>query len=294
MQIDVLIVGGSFRTAGRLESTLVEGGLSTAIATRDEDAIELCERIRVGVIVLLADQDYPAALRLCAALRSLDRGWVVPILSITCSREPWQDLSLLEAGSDDCLSLPDETGALCLRVWRLCELGRLRLEGLERAFGPARYDSGSRAVRIALVDSVADRRQETASLLAPHFLCSPIRAPSIPDQAINTADVILVASSSLHGARGCLPRPNPPVGRRNNPGLLVLAETGEDLEECCRFGGVDDIVTRPIRLAAARARIRSLAEKRTLSMEYRQRPAGSLLTAADMVTLTSTERRRAA
>jgi DNA-binding response OmpR family regulator len=294
MQIDVLIVGGSFRTAGRLESTLMEGGLSTVIATRDVDAIELCERTRVGVIVLPVDQDCPAALRLCAALRSLDRGRMVPILAITCLQEPWQDLSLLEAGSDDCLSLPDETGALCLRVRRLCELGRLRLEGFERASGPARCDSGSRAVRIAVLDPVADRRQETVSLLAPHFLCSPIARPSMPEQAIDSADVILVASSSLHGAWDCLPRPNPHVGDRNSPGLLVLTETGDDLEEYRRFSGFDDIVSRPIRLAAARARIRSLAEKRILSMEHRQRPPGSMLTPAGVVTLTSTERKRAA
>ncbi|WP_046863327.1 hypothetical protein [Microvirga massiliensis] len=294
MQIDVLIVGSSFRTAGRLESTLMEGGLSTAIATREEDAIELCERIHVGMIALLADQDCSTALRHCVALRSLDRGRVVPILAITCSQEPWQDLSLLEAGSDDCISLPDETGALCLRVRRLCEIGRLRLEGFERASGPARCDSGSRAVRIALLDPVADRRHETASLLAPYFLCSPIDGPSMPEQAIDTADVILVASSGLHGARGCLPRSNPQVRGRNNPGLLVLTEAGEDLEEYCRFSGVDDMVTRPIRLAAARARIRSLAEIRLMLMENRQRPASPMLTAVDMVTLTSTERRRAA
>jgi DNA-binding response OmpR family regulator len=295
MKIDALIVGGSFRAAKQLEAVLAEVGLDTVIATRDDDAIDSCRMARVGVIVLLAAQDPAGGARTCAALRGAVRPRGIPILAITCEREPWQDLSLLDAGADDCLSLPDETSALCSRVKGLLELGRLRSERLERGVAePAGCDQSSRAIRIAVVDPVAERRHQTASLLSSHFPCSQIEGPSILDRAMETCDVILVASSCLRGARGLVSRPVPPVRKQGSPLLLLMMEPGEDPADYRGIGGIDEIVMRPVRVATTRARIRCLAARRMLSSERPPMPANLRLGTIDPVMLSMMDRRRAA
>jgi len=268
MTVRILIVSTIFHRAKILERPLRQAGFQVAVATSGSDGLALCRRGAADLVILEAVQPDLDGFAFCRTLKATAFLRHLPVCLATPEGEPGQRFRALEAGADECLSLPMEDALLVLRAESIAGLVRT-VESVRRAAAvgglesPA-FDAGS--VPVLVIDPDERSRQRLEEILSAEF---HVESASRPDQAIarmarEAFGIVLWDFEGIDKSAPMSASLRQQLRLSALAGKMRLIAIGRPPEE-----GADDVVTRPVDRSEALLRVRIAARKHLLGMTLR-------------------------
>ena len=270
MTARVLVVDDMPANVKLLEARLHAEYFDTLSAFDGFEALEVCARERIDVILLDVMMPGMDGFEVCRRLKSNPAMQDVPVVIVTALDQPQDKLKGLEAGADDFLTKPVDDIALITRVKNLARLKVLNDEMKLRAvtsdqLGVAHssFDAQNSGVRDGRVLIVDDHPRSAERLMRG------LEGVNASDVATDTAsalarlsendyDTVLVSLNlaSSDGLRLCSQiRSN--EATRHLP-LMMLVETGDEARLLRGLDlGVNDYLMRPIDRNEMQARVRT-------------------------------------
>ncbi len=223
-------------------------------------ALDLCGRERVDLVLLDVMMPGMDGLEVCRVLKSQAATRHIPVVLVTALDRMSEKLRGIEAGADDVLTKPVEDLELMTRVRTLVELKMLDDE-LKRRIAAGAQLSSDRCTdggQILLVEEHARSASRMAGLLSPHYDVHVMTDALAVLGRVARGDVDLAAISLRlplnEGLRLCQEVRASPAAA----GLSVIAIV--DPDDTARLqqsldAGVDDYLVRPLERQPTLARI---------------------------------------
>jgi two-component system cell cycle response regulator len=249
-----------------------------------EDAIEICARERIDVVLLDVMMPGMDGFETCRYIKSNAATQHIPVVMVTALDQPSDKIQGLEAGADDFLTKPVDDIALITRVRNVARLKMLTDEMLMRAsteeqMGFAatlgvKLDQLGRGGRILLVED-RDRSAEriVEALKDEHHVereADPSRALlRLPD---GNFDLLIVSLSLEHadGLRLCSQVRS--LDRTRHLPIMIIIEPGEDTRLLRGLDmGVNDYIVRPVDPNELLARVRTQVKRKRFTDHLRTR-----------------------
>ncbi|MGI9386266.1 MAG: PleD family two-component system response regulator [Methyloligellaceae bacterium] len=133
MTARVLVVDDVPANVKLLEARLTAEYFEVVTARNGRDALSLCEKERIDVVLLDVMMPGMDGFQVCAHLKSNSKTLHIPIIMVTALDEPTDRVRGLEAGADDFLTKPVDEIALLTRVKNLARFKTLSDEMILRA-----------------------------------------------------------------------------------------------------------------------------------------------------------------
>ncbi|MFD0987139.1 PleD family two-component system response regulator [Methyloligella solikamskensis] len=275
MTARILVVDDIDTNVKLLEARLTADYFEVACAYSGPEALQICARERVDVILLDVMMPGMDGFEVCRRLKAEPRSQHIPVIMITALDQPADKLQGLEAGADDFLTKPVDDISLITRVKNLARLKMLTDEMLMRAstssqmgmaaIGESELQQLSDGGKILLVEDRPSAAERVVDALSPHYDVELETDPSralleLPDAGY---DLMIVSLGLQHadGLRLCSQVRS--LDRTRHLPILIIVEEGESARLLRGLDiGVNDYISRPIDPAELLARVRTQVKRK--------------------------------
>jgi two-component system cell cycle response regulator len=304
MTARVLVVDDIPANVKLLEARLSAEYFDVLSASSGQEALEICERERVDVVLLDVMMPEMDGFETCRRLKSNPKTHHIPVVLVTALDQGSDKVRGLEGGADDFLTKPVDEIALITRVKNLARLKMLTDEMLLRALTGRQNGMSEDA---ALIRALSQERARILVLeddprAASRLLgwLSPLHEPIAvegPQAALRLMAEkefdLLVVSLTLPDADALrLCSQTRSLDRTRHLPIVLLAEPGDDARLLRALDmGVNDYVMRPVDRNELMARVRTQAKRKRYSDHLRNRLEESI-EAAMIDSLTGLHNRR--
>ncbi len=284
MTARVLIVDDVLANVKLLEARLSAEYLEILTAHSGPEALAVCARERVDVVLLDVMMPGMDGFEVCRRLKQSPGTMHVPVIMVTALDQPSDKVQGLDAGADDFLTKPVDDIAL---VTRVKNLARLKLLGDELAMrtmtagelglptvassAPTFGDEPGRIIIVEDHERSAARMRE--ALARSH---SVMVEPDLPGALLKVADTgcdLLMVSLNLGHADGLrLCAQVRALERTRHLPMIVLLDPGDDARLLRALDmGVNDYLMRPIDRNEMLARVRTQIRRKRHADQLRMR-----------------------
>jgi two-component system cell cycle response regulator len=273
MTARVLVVDDIAANVKLLEARLAAEYFEVLTASSGRQAIDICERERIDVVLLDVMMPGMDGFEVCRRLKASAACHQVPVVMVTALDQPSDKIKGLEAGADDFLAKPVDDVALVTRVKNLARLKMLNDEMAMRSAtsqqlglkGGAGADPASQPGRILIIDDHHRTAVRTADALKKSHETTVIGEATAALQYLATADCdVIVLSASLASAdalRICGQIRS--LERTRHLPIVVIVEASEKVRLLRALDlGVNDYVVRPIDRNELLARVRTQVRRK--------------------------------
>jgi len=289
MSSRVLVVDDIPANVRLLKARLSAEYFEVLTACSGKEALDICTRERVDVVLLDVMMPGMDGFEVCQRLKSSPATQDIPVVMVTALDQPSDKVQGLEAGADDFLTKPVDDIALITRVRNLGRLKMLNDEILMRAETGQRLGlapmaglagtGGSGAGRILLVDDNPRSAARIAEMLAiAHETVVEGDLQSALMAAAEQNFDLLIISLSLTNADGLrLCSQIRSLERTRHLPILMLVEPASEARLLRGLDlGANDYVMRPIDRNELLARVRTQIRRKRHSAHLRTRLAESV------------------
>jgi two-component system cell cycle response regulator len=289
MTARVLVVDDIPANVKLLEAKLTAEYFGVVSATNGRDAIALCERGEVDIVLLDVMMPGMNGFEVCRRLKGAPVTAHIPVVMVTTLDQPSDRLQGLDAGADDFLTKPLDDTALFARVRSLARLKAMTDELRSRAVASARLgiadplataaaETGLNG-RILLIE---DRPHAAERLQSALCAFHAVEIESNAQQAVMRAaeggfDAVLI-SLDLQGQDGLrLCSQLRSLERTRNVSVLMMGEA-EDRDRILRGLeiGAHDFLVRPIDRNELLARVRTQVRRKRFTERLRDSVQSSM------------------
>ncbi|MTD93767.1 PleD family two-component system response regulator [Hyphomicrobium sp. xq] len=284
MTARVLVVDDIPANVKLLEARLSAEYFDVLTAGSGQEAIDICERERVDVVLLDVMMPGMDGFEACRRLKSNPKTHHIPVVLVTALDQVSDRVRGLQGGADDFLTKPVDEIALITRVKNLARLKTLTDEMLMRALtGRQMGISEDAALLKALSEErgrvlVVDDDQRSATRLADWL--ATVHRPTVaadPQAALqalaNEEFDLMIVSLSLSGFDGLrLCSQTRSTDRSRHLPIIVLVEPGNEARLLRGLDmGVNDYIMRPVDHNELLARVRTQVKRKRYSDHLRNR-----------------------
>ncbi len=284
MTARVLVVDDILANVKLLEARLQAEYFEVLTAFSGPEALDVCARERVDVVLLDVMMPGMDGFEACRRLKADPATQDVPVIMVTALDQPSDRLQGLEAGADDFLTKPVDEIALITRVKNLARLKMLDDEMALRAASTdqitlardaaALLDRSNAAGRLLLVD---DHPRSAARILEPlskvhdTFIERDLQLAMDKINKFNFDLVILsLGLTNADGLRLCSQIRS--LERTRHLPLIILVDPGDDARLLRGLDmGVNDYVIRPVDRHELLARVKTQIRRKRHSDFLRNR-----------------------
>jgi two-component system cell cycle response regulator len=284
MTARVLVVDDIPANVKLLEARLSAEYFDVLTACSGAEALDICARERVDVVLLDVMMPGMDGFEVCRRLKSSPITQHVPVVMVTALDQPSDKIQGLEAGADDFLTKPVDDIALITRVRNLARLKTLNDEMLMRAETSERMGLPSTELlaemlqigrgRILLVDDHASSAARIVEALAGGH---DTVVEGDPQAALMLAaeqsfDLVIVSLSlaAADGLRLCSQLRS--LDRTRHLPIIMLVEPADEARLLRGLDlGVNDYLVRPIERHEMLARVRTQIRRKRHSEHLRTR-----------------------
>lgn len=259
MTARVLVVDDVLANVKLLEARLAAEYFEVVTARNGPDALSLCEKERIDVILLDVMMPGMDGFEVCGHLKSNYKTLHIPIIMVTALDQPVDRVRGLEAGADDFLTKPVDEVALLTRVKNLSRFKTLADEMILRAATSeqlrlgneflANWDASCDNAKILLVEDYERSAKRICQALGKDYRVET--EANTEDGLVRLQqgahDLLMVSLNlqSSDGLRLCS-QVRSLDGARHLP-ILVIIEPGDKARLLKSLDmGVNDYITRPI------------------------------------------------
>lgn len=275
MTARVLVVDDILANVKLLEARLSAEYFEVLSAFSGKEALDICERERVDVVLLDVMMPGMDGFEACKRLKSNPKTHHIPVIMVTALDQPSDKIQGLESGADDFLTKPVDDIALVTRVKNLARLKMLNDEmvlrastskrlGVSEASALAEALSG-KSGRILVVDDHPRSGTRLCEALTQVHEASVESDANQAIQKLTTQDYdLVIVSLSLNdfdGLRLCSQVRSHEHTRRMP--IIILVEPGDDARLLRGLDlGVNDYLMRPIDRHELMARVKSQIKRK--------------------------------
>jgi two-component system cell cycle response regulator len=297
MTARVLVVDDIPVNVKLLEARLTAEYFEVLAANSGQQAIDICERERIDVLLLDVMMPGMDGFETCRRIKAMPSCSHIPIVMVTALDQASDKIQGLEAGADDFLTKPVDEIALITRVRNLARVKMLNDEMLMRAttshalgFGgrDRNEDISGENGRIMVVDDHPRTGPRLVDSIRKHHdvLLEPDAARALLRLAEDEYDTVVVSLSleDTDALRLCSQIRS--LDRSRHLPIVLLVEPGETTRLLRGFDiGVNDYAMRPVDRNELMARLRTQVRKKRFSALLRNRLEESVeLAATDALT----------
>jgi two-component system cell cycle response regulator len=284
MTARVLVVDDIAANVKLLQARLEAEYFEVATASSGAEALEICGRERVDVVLLDVMMPHMDGFEVCRRLKSSPRTHHVPVIIVTALDQAADKVQGLECGADDFLTKPVDDIALLTRVKSLARLKMLNDEMLMRAttsreIGVADEQALERALetgsgRVLVLDDHprSAGRVEAALCKVHETIVENDPQAALMRLAEGNFD-LLVASINLSGADGLrLCSQVRSLDRTRHLPIIIIVESGDEARLLRALDmGINDYVMRPVDRPELLARVKTQIKRKRYSEYLRDR-----------------------
>ncbi len=304
MTARVLVVDDISANVKLLEARLSAEYFDVLTAQSGEEAIEICERERVDVVLLDVMMPEMDGFETCRRIKANPKTHHVPVVLVTALDQITDKVRGLQCGADDFLSKPVNEIALVTRVKNLARLKVLTDEMLMRALTGRQTGMSEDAAlikalseeraRILVVEDDPRAAARLVEWLTPLHEPLAVDGPATALRLMGEKEFdLLIVSLTLPDADALrLCSQTRSHDRTRHLPIIVLVEPGEEARLLRALDmGVNDYVMRPIERNELLARVRTQVKRKRYSDHLRNRLEESI-EAAMIDSLTGLHNRR--
>lgn len=284
MTARVLVVDDIIANVKLLGARLTAEYFEVLSASSGQQAIDICNRERVDVVLLDVMMPGMDGFEACRRIKTNPKTHHLPVIMVTALDQPSDRVQGLEAGADDFLTKPVDDIALVTRVKNLARLKMLNDEMVMRAMtgrqlGLADNEAlnkalGSNGGRVMIVDDHPRSSVRLVEALQKTYFAVAERDPvsALTRLAEEPFDLVLVSLSlaSADGLRLCSQLRSLEI-TRHLP-IVILVEPGDDARLMRGLDmGVNDYLMRPIERHELLARVKTQTKRKRHSDFLRNR-----------------------
>lgn len=259
MTARILVVDDIPANVKLLEARLMAEYFDVLTATNGFDALDICDRTQVDVILLDIMMPEMDGFEVCERLKSNPRTAHIPVVMVTALDQPSDRVRGLKAGADDFLTKPVNDLQLISRVKSLVRLKtlsdelRLRHDGTRQAGveDALRLTDGrlDEQAQVLLVDSRGASQERIVKALKPIAEVSALSDPqaAVFEAAENGYDLVIVNSNlaDYDPLRFCSQLRS--LERTRFIPILLITEQGDEQMIIRALDlGVNDYIVRPL------------------------------------------------
>jgi two-component system cell cycle response regulator len=278
MTARVLVVDDILANVKLLQARLEAEYFDVVTATNGKDALEICRRDRVDVVLLDVMMPGIDGFEVCRLLKASPQTLNIPVVMVTALDQVSDKIQGLDCGADDFLTKPVDDIALITRVKSLARLKMLNDEMLmrvttSRQMGLSDDDVLARILkdgpgRVLVVDDHPRSSSRVMSALAKAheaYLESDPHA-ALMHLAEQPFDLVIVALSLQHadGLRFCSQVRS--LDRTRHLPILIMADPGEEARLLRALDmGINDYLMRPVDRPELLARVKTQIKRKRFS-----------------------------
>ncbi|WP_172123407.1 MULTISPECIES: PleD family two-component system response regulator [unclassified Devosia] len=283
MTARVLIVDDIPTNVRLLEARLAAEYYEVLTASSGPQAIEICNRNDVDIVlldVMMPDMD---GFEVCRRLKASPRTNHIPVLMITALDQPSDKVRGLEVGADDFLTKPVDDMQLMARVKSLVRLKTLTDELRARALTGQQIaiEDALRAMdnvdtgggHVLVIDTDARHAERIKTYLVPEHSVDVLVQPADAVFQVTGApyEVVLVAMAleDFDPLRVCS-QIRTLEHTRTLPIILIADETDRPKVVRALDLGINDFIMRPVERNELAARVRTQIRRQRYALELRQ------------------------
>lgn len=275
MTARVLVVDDILANVKLLEARLSAEYFEVLTAYSGQEALDVCARERVDVVLLDVMMPGIDGFETCRRLKASPRTHHVPVIMVTALDQPSDRLQGLDSGADDFLTKPVDDIALVTRVKNLARLKMLNDEMLLRAstsrqMGMAENDALEKALsgksgRILVVD---DHPRSAARLLEALSKVHDSFVERDPQAALNKLaehnfDLLIISMSLAKADALRICSQVRSFERTRHLPIIILVEPGDEARLLRGLDmGVNDYLMRPIDRHEMLARVKTQIKRK--------------------------------
>lgn len=289
MTARVLVVDDIPANVKLLEAKLSAEYFGVVTATNGRDAIALCERGEVDIVLLDVMMPGMNGFEVCRRLKGAPSTAHIPVVIVTTLDQPRDRLQGLDAGADDFLTKPLDDTALFARVRSLARLKAMTDELRSRAVASVRLgiadplataaaETGLNGRILVIEDRPSAAERVQSSLSAFHAVEIENDAQQAVMRAAEGDFDAVVISLGLEGQDGLrLCSQLRSLERTRNISVLLMGEA-EDRERILRGLeiGAHDFLLRPIDRNELLARVRTQVRRKRFTERLRDSVQSSM------------------
>jgi two-component system cell cycle response regulator len=278
MTARVLVVDDILANIRLLQARLEAEYFEVVTASNGTDALEICQRERVDVVLLDVMMPGIDGFEVCRRLKASPQTLHIPVVMVTALDQASDKLQGLDCGADDFLTKPVDDIALVTRVKSLARLKMLNDEMLmrvttSRQMGLADEDTLARILadrpgRVLVVDDHPRSSQRVMSALVKEHEAYIETDPqtALMHLAEQPFDLLVVALNlqNSDGLRLCSQVRS--LDRTRHLPILIMVDQGEDARLLRGLDmGVNDYLMRPVDRHELLARVKTQIKRKRFS-----------------------------
>jgi two-component system cell cycle response regulator len=284
MTARVLIVDDILANVKLLEARLAAEYFDVLTACNGQEAIDICERERVDVVLLDVMMPGMDGFEACRRLKSNPKTHHIPIVLVTALDQVSDKVRGLQGGADDFLTKPVDEIALITRVKNLARLKTLTDEMLMRALTGRQMGMSEDAAllkalseekgRILVVDDDPRSAVRMVELLSTVHEPTLVSDPQTALSELAEGDFdLLIVSLTLSGADGLrLCSQTRSADRTRHLPIIVVVEPANEARLLRALDmGINDYIIRPVDPNELLARVRTQVKRKRYSDHLRNR-----------------------
>lgn len=267
-----------------LEARLQAEYFEVLTAYNGHEALDVCARERIDVILLDVMMPGMDGFEVCRRLKSEPATQDIPVIMVTALDQTSDKLQGLDVGADDFLTKPVDDIALITRVKNLARLKTLNDEMNMRASTNSQFGFGERASMEAAIQQQQGRillvEDQPRSAQRLYSALSPSHATSV-DSDLSSAlftlseenfDLVIVSLSIQQADSLRLCSQIRSLERIRHLPIIILVEPGDEARLLRGLDmGVNDYLIRPIDQNELQARVRTQIKRKRYSDFLRNR-----------------------
>jgi two-component system, cell cycle response regulator len=284
MTARVLVVDDIAANVKLLEARLAAEYFDVLTAGSGKEALEICERERVDVVLLDVMMPGMDGFETCRRLKSNPKTHHIPVVLVTALDQVSDKVRGLQGGADDFLTKPVDEIALVTRVKNLARLKMLTDEMLMRALTGRQTGISEDAAllkalseeqaRLLVVDdrgSSSARLQDWLSQMhEPNVVVNPKTALALMNEREFDLLVVSLSLADADALRLCSQTRS--LDRTRHLPIIVIVEPGDEARLLRALDmGVNDYIMRPIDRNELMARVRTQVKRKRYSDHLRSR-----------------------
>ncbi len=283
MTARVLVVDDIPANVKLLQARLEAEYFEVLTASSGREALDICARERVDVVLLDVMMPGIDGFEVCRRLKASTATHHVPVVMVTALDQASDKVQGLESGADDFLTKPVDDIALVTRVRSLARLKMLNDEMLMRASTSRRLglpddDALARVLsggsgRVFVVDEPRSAARVVAALEKAHDAIAGSDPQAALMMVAESNFDLLIVSLNLGGADGLrLCSQVRSLDRTRHLPIIIVADPGDDARLLRALDmGVNDYLMRPIDRHELLARVNTQIKRKRYSEYLRNR-----------------------
>lgn len=289
MTARVLVVDDIPANVKLLAARLTAEYFDVLTACSGQQALDICERERIDVVLLDVMMPGMDGFETCRRLKSNPKTHHIPVVLVTALDQPSDKVRGLEGGADDFLTKPVDELALMTRVRNLARLKVLADEMLMRALSGRQAEMSDDAAliktlseergRILVVDDDRRSAERIIEWLSPLHEAVAVQNPQAALNLLGEQefDLLIVSLSLVEADALRLCSQVRSIDRTRHLPVVIIVEPGQEPRLLRALDmGVNDYLMRPVSSNELLARVRTQVKRKRYSDHLRNRLEESL------------------